>query len=73
MSVDVLDRIVHRNGSSAHEPVRVMTIRVPAGLHDTLKQEAHDRHVSLNSLAVAKLRITGDALDRLAETAEQIG
>ncbi len=37
------------------EPTRVITVRLPKSLHEFLKQEAHDRHTSINQLCIAKL------------------
>jgi predicted HicB family RNase H-like nuclease len=37
------------------EPTRVITVRMPASLHDALKTEAHDRKVSMNKLCITKL------------------
>lgn len=44
------------------EPTRVITVRLPKSLHEFLKQEAHDRHTSINQLCIAKLLrvINGD-------------
>lgn len=37
------------------EPTKVITVRLPKSLHDTLRAEAHDRHTSMNKLCIAKL------------------
>jgi predicted HicB family RNase H-like nuclease len=37
------------------EPTRVITVRMPASLHDALKTEAHERKVSMNKLCITKL------------------
>jgi predicted HicB family RNase H-like nuclease len=37
------------------EPTRVITVRLPASLHDSLKAEAHDRQTSMNKLCITKL------------------
>jgi predicted HicB family RNase H-like nuclease len=37
------------------EPTRVITVRLPKSLHDTLKAEAHNHHTSMNQLCIAKL------------------
>jgi len=43
------------------EPTRVITVRMPASLHDALKTEAHERKVSMNKLCITKLlRIVDD-------------
>lgn len=41
--------------SSDKEPTRVITVRLPASLHDSLKAEAHDRQTSMNKLCITKL------------------
>src|SRR5688500_15090152 len=37
------------------EPTRVITVRLPKSLHESLKVEAHDRHTSMNKLCISKL------------------
>lgn len=37
------------------EPTRVITVRMPASLHDALRAEAHDRKTSMNKLCITKL------------------
>ncbi|MDX1947692.1 MAG: toxin-antitoxin system HicB family antitoxin [Pirellulaceae bacterium] len=37
------------------EPTRVITVRLPKSLHESLKVEAHDRKKSINQLCIAKL------------------
>ena len=37
------------------EPTRVITVRLPKSLHESLKSEAHDRHTSMNKLCISKL------------------
>jgi predicted HicB family RNase H-like nuclease len=37
------------------EPTRVITVRLPKSLHETLKAEAHVRHTSMNKLCISKL------------------
>ena len=38
-----------------HEPTRVITIRLPRSLHESLRAEAHVRETSMNKLCIAKL------------------
>ena len=47
----------HANGEepSAQEPTRVITIRLPRSLHESLRAEAHERQTSMNRLCIAKL------------------
>jgi predicted HicB family RNase H-like nuclease len=72
---DAIDKIIHKlpqpiNGETPAR--RVMTIRMPNALHLALKEEAFTRGVSVNQLVLAKLLVTGDALDSLvaSNTAE---
>ena len=37
------------------EPTRVITVRLPKSLHESLKSEAHERHTSMNKLCISKL------------------
>jgi predicted HicB family RNase H-like nuclease len=37
------------------EPTRVITVRLPKSLHESLRAEAHDRHTSMNQLCISKL------------------
>lgn len=37
------------------EPTRVITIRLPRSLHESLRAEAHVRETSMNKLCIAKL------------------
>lgn len=43
------------NGGDAHEPTRVITVRLPKSLHEALRAEAHDHKTSMNKLCIAKL------------------
>jgi predicted HicB family RNase H-like nuclease len=43
---------VHFDGK---EPTRVITVRLPKSLHESLKTEAHDRKTSMNQLCISKL------------------
>lgn len=40
---------------SEGEPTRVITVRLPASMHEYLKSEAHDLHTSMNKLCISKL------------------
>jgi predicted HicB family RNase H-like nuclease len=48
-----------RDKSSAQaegkEPTRVITVRLPKSLHESLRAEAHDRKTSMNQLCISKL------------------
>lgn len=37
------------------EPTRVITVRLPKCMHETLRTEAHDLHTSMNKLCISKL------------------
>jgi len=37
------------------EPTRVITVRLPKSMHETLRDEAFDRHTSMNKLCISKL------------------
>jgi predicted HicB family RNase H-like nuclease len=41
--------------NNSREPTRVITVRLPASLHESLRAEAHDRHTSMNKLCITKL------------------
>jgi len=66
---DIIDQIIHQlpGGGDADKPedLRVMTVRMPAALHEILKDEARARKTSANKLAVAKLSIKGEVLDKV--------
>ena len=40
---------------TAQEPTRVITVRLPMSLHESLRAEAHSRHTSINKLCISKL------------------
>jgi len=68
---DILDQIIHKlpgeNANGKLDNTRVMTVRMPAALHEALKDEARIRKTSANKLAVAKLAIKGEVLDQMAQ------
>jgi len=37
------------------EPTRVITVRLPQSLHDSLRTEAHEKRTSMNKLCISKL------------------
>jgi hypothetical protein len=41
--------------NDGQEITRVITVRLPASLHESLKAEAHDRKTSINQLCITKL------------------
>ena len=41
--------------SAQFEPTRVITVRLPKSLHESLRAEAHEKHTSMNKLCISKL------------------
>ncbi len=41
--------------TDAREPTRVITVRLPKSLHESLRNEAHERKTSMNKLCISKL------------------
>ncbi|HWA98365.1 MAG TPA: toxin-antitoxin system HicB family antitoxin [Pirellulales bacterium] len=41
--------------SAIKEPTRVITVRLPQSLHESLRLEAHERRTSMNKLCISKL------------------
>ena len=49
---------LREQGSTAtndDEPTRVITVRLPKSLHESLRTEAHERRTSMNKLCISKL------------------
>ncbi|MBC8354047.1 MAG: hypothetical protein H8E66_18800 [Planctomycetes bacterium] len=44
-----------RYQSESNEPTRVITVRLPKSLHESLKAESHQRRTSMNQLCISKL------------------
>jgi predicted HicB family RNase H-like nuclease len=67
---NMLARLRERTGAAADgkEPTRVITVRLPKSLHESLRAEAHDRNTSMNQLCISKLLMVIDA--ELAAAAE---
>ena len=42
-------------GADGKEPTRVITVRLPRSLHESLKDEANSRKTSMNQLCISKL------------------
>lgn len=52
----MLTRLRERSGDSGEgEPTRVITVRLPKSLHESLKDEAHLHKTSMNQLCISKL------------------
>ena len=50
-------------GGDGQEPTRVITVRLPKSLHESLRTEAHERHTSMNKLCISKLlQVIGEEL-----------
>ena len=41
--------------ADTREPTRVITVRLPKSLHESLRTEAHERKTSMNKLCISKL------------------
>ncbi|MBI3838147.1 MAG: toxin-antitoxin system HicB family antitoxin [Planctomycetia bacterium] len=56
------------------EPTRVITVRLPKSLHESLRVEAHDRHTSMNKLCISKLLqvVDEDLVPAEAAAAEEL-
>ena len=50
-------RLREKSGDAAtgKEPTRVITVRLPKSLHESLRVEAHGRNTSMNHLCISKL------------------
>jgi len=53
MIVKLRERTNVQNESK--EPTRVITVRLPKSLHESLRVEAHSRRTSMNKLCISKL------------------
>ncbi|MDA1050598.1 MAG: hypothetical protein O3C40_08965 [Planctomycetota bacterium] len=52
-----------RYQTESNEPTRVITVRLPKSLHESLKAESHQRRTSMNQLCISKLlQIIGNDL-----------
>ncbi|MAV35346.1 MAG: hypothetical protein CMJ59_07790 [Planctomycetaceae bacterium] len=50
-----------RQGTRDEEPTRVITVRMPSSLHESLRAEAHSKQTSMNKLCISKLLQVIDA------------
>jgi len=48
-------RALKKNPAQNAEPTRVITVRLPKGVHEALRAEANDHDISMNWLCIAKL------------------
>lgn len=53
----MLAKLRERGGTppDATEPTRVITVRLPKSLHESLRTEAHEKRTSMNKLCISKL------------------
>lgn len=52
----MLTKLREQTGTgTAQEPTRVITVRLPKSLHETLRAEAHEHQTSMNKLCISKL------------------
>lgn len=53
----MLSRLREKNAQVpiSDEPTRVITVRLPKSLHESLRAEAHSRQTSMNQLCISKL------------------
>ena len=52
------------------EPTRVITVRLPKSLHESLRAEAHERRTSMNKLCISKLLQVVDEQMMPSETSD---
>ncbi|HEV7280596.1 MAG TPA: toxin-antitoxin system HicB family antitoxin [Pirellulaceae bacterium] len=60
----------HEGEINSKEPLKVITVRVPKSLHESLRHEAHRRRTSMNQLCILKLLqdVESAEFDRLAQS-----
>ena len=65
----MLAKLRERNGAldNGKEPTRVITVRLPKSLHESLRAEAHDRKTSMNQLCISKLLLVMEGEEAPAE------
>lgn len=51
----MLSRLRYATRDDYEEPTRVITVRLPKSLHESLRVEAHMHHTSMNKLCITKL------------------
>lgn len=54
-AIQAMLRELRGEAAQPDEPTRVITVRLPKSLHESLRSEAHDRKRSMNQLCIAKL------------------
>ena len=65
----MLAKLRERSGAldNGKEPTRVITVRLPKSLHESLRAEAHDRKTSMNQLCISKLLLVMEGEESPAE------
>jgi hypothetical protein len=60
----------HEGEINSKEPLKVITVRVPKSLHESLRHEAHRRRTSMNQLCILKLLqdVESVEFDRFAQS-----
>ena len=55
--VELLAKLRERGAAppDENEPTRVITVRLPKSLHESLRTEAHEKKTSMNKLCISKL------------------
>ncbi|MCR9119911.1 MAG: toxin-antitoxin system HicB family antitoxin [bacterium] len=48
-------RTAHHSKKKNRDPTRVITVRLPKSLHESLRTEAHEHKTSMNQLCISKL------------------
>jgi len=67
----MLARLRERNAAdNGKEPTRVITVRLPKSLHESLRAEAHDRKTSMNQLCISKLLMVIESETEVSQVQE---
>ncbi len=63
--LQMLEELQNRNSqaSIAEDPIRVITVRLPQSVHESLQKEAHAHQTSMNKLCISKLVRAIDAMN----------
>lgn len=55
MVAKLRERSTSKQPTGSFEPTRVITVRLPKSLHESLRAEAHEKRTSMNKLCISKL------------------
>jgi len=55
MLAKLRERSQAKQNTANFEPTRVITVRLPKSLHESLRAEAHEKRTSMNKLCISKL------------------